>query len=241
MRSLNKAEIQARFDRRNKLHDFEVDALFDVKNLKPIQYRYLEKGVRYQWIWDIETSDFNPLGNFIIGYCGIMRDILTGKTENYEDNITKKDIKTAVENDSFDFDRRLLQTLGWNIKQCDQAVGHYSTKFDMPFFRTRCLLTEQYDLIPDYSEVTQGDTWRYMKTSMKAPRNTLMNLSLYTKTPNQKTHVSMEHWKRIYFSSNPKWEKSMNYIMDHCRKDVAMTLRAVKKIEGFNNIGRTLV
>ena len=80
-----------------------------------------------------------------------------------------------------------------------------------------------------------------MKSSMKAPRNTLKNLAIYTATPDQKTFVDYEHWRRIYFGGNPKWDKSMKYIMDHCRADVAMTVKALKKIEKFNNIQRTLV
>ncbi len=51
-------EIRNRFNLHRKLHDFEVDELFkDVKHRKftDIQYRYLEKGIRYQGIIDIET------------------------------------------------------------------------------------------------------------------------------------------------------------------------------------------
>ncbi len=205
--------------------------------LNDLQVRYLKKGIRFQIIWDIETSDFNPLGNFIIGYAAVIRDILNEKPDAWvEDSITKEDIYTAVAKDSFNFDYRLLQTLSYNLHQAHHAIGHYSTKFDMPYFRTRCMLTKQNKLIPEFGYLRQGDTWRYMKTTMKAPRNSLMNLALYTGIPNQKTHVNMEHWKRIYFPTSPKWKLSMHYIMDHCRKDVNMTLKAVKKIEKFNTI-----
>lgn len=241
MRDLDKYEIQKRFDKHQKLHRFEVDRLFNVQDLDDIQYRYLEIGIRYQGIYDIESSDFNPSQNFIIGYCFIIRDILTGKIEKFEDAITKQDIKKAVSNDNFDFDLRLLGNLSRCISNCDQVVGHYSTKFDTPYFRTRCLLVNRPDLIPDYSRIYQGDTWRMMKTSMKAPRNTLKNLAIYTNTPDKKTFVDYEHWRRIYFSSNPKWATSMKYIMDHCRADVDMTYKALKKIEKFNNISRVLV
>lgn len=209
--------------------------------LNDLQVRYLKKGVRYQLVYDIETSDFNPLGNFMISWCAVHRDILKIIPDEYvEDHITKKDIDAAVDGDSFDFDKRILQTLSKNLFEVDHAVGHFSTKFDMPFFRTRCLLTKQDALIPPYGYLKQGDTWRYMKTSLKAPRNTLVNFGVYTGVGNHKTFVDMKHWKRIYFPSNPKWKESMNYIMIHCRSDVKQTLLGLYKAEKFNNIGSVL-
>lgn len=213
----------------------------NIRKLSDLQYRYLEKGIENICYYDIECSDFNPLGNFIIGYVAIIRNIVTGKTEEYEYNISKKDIHDAVTRDSMDFDYKLLGYLSDCVNSCDALIGHFSTKFDTPYFRTRCLLTHQEYLIPDYRKIKQGDTWRMMKNSMKAPRNTLMNFALYTDTPNQKTHVAMKHWQRIRFPKNPNWQKSMDYIMDHCRKDVRMTMRAHKKIEKFNAIGSVLV
>ena len=243
-RQLKIEEIEQRFNLHRKLHDFEVDELF--KNIRhrkftDIQYRYLEKGIRYQGVIDIETSDFNPYKNFIIGYVMIIRDLVTGKEILYQDNIEKRDIAVAVKNDSFDFDRRLLSQLGSHLSECDQIVGHYSSKFDIPYIRSRLLLTDQQESIPPYGQLRFGDTWRMMKNSIKAPRNTLKNLAIYTNTKDQKTHVDYHHWQRIWFKDSPEWDKSMHCIMDHCVKDVKMTVRALKKIEQFNNIPMAMV
>jgi hypothetical protein len=243
-RLLTLDKIKLRFQLHQKLHDFEVDQLFeDIKHkpFTPIQYRYLEKGIRYQGVIDIETSDFNPYKNFIIGYVMIIRDIVTGKEQLIADNIEKKDIALAVKNDSFDFDKRLLEDLGENMARCDHLVGHYSSKFDIPYIRSRLLLTNQEQHIPDYGQIRFGDTWRMMKNSIKAPRNTLKNLAIYTNTKDQKTHVDYGHWQRIWFKDSPLWDRSMHYIMDHCIKDVKMTVRALKKIETFNNIPMAMV
>ena len=171
----------------------------------------------------------------------IIRDIVTGKEELIADSIQKKDIAEAVKNDSFDFDARLLEGLGVNMARCDHLVGHYSSKFDIPYIRSRLLLTNQEQYIPPYGQLRFGDTWRMMKNSIKAPRNTLKNLAIYTNTKDQKTHVDFEHWQRIWFKDSPMWDKSMHYIMDHCIKDVKMTVRALKKIETFNNIHMGLI
>ena len=36
-------------------------------------------------------------------------------------------------------------------------------------------LTDQQESIPQYGQIRYGDTWRMMKNSIKAPRNTLKN------------------------------------------------------------------
>jgi len=236
-RVLDLDAIADRFNRHQKLHDFEVENLFtEGKKFNEIQIRYLEKGIQFQGIYDIETSDFNPLGNFIIGYVIHIRDIANETIKAYEDHISKKDITDSVAKNSFNFDSRLLRTLSEYINRCQQIVGHYSSKFDTPYFRTRCLLTKQNNLIPDYGKILQADTWRMMKTTLKAPRNTLKNFALYTGTQDQKTYVSMNHWRTVWFKDSPDWAKSMEYIMSHCRKDVAMTVRGLRKAERFNPV-----
>ena len=241
MRNLLISEIQARFDRHAKLHRFEVDELFKNIKHKPfteIQYRYLEIGIRHQFIYDIETSDFDPEQNFIICYVGILRDIVTEEIEHVQDSITKQDIKKAVSQSTFDFDKRLLTTLSHNMKQAHHVVGHYSTKFDNPYFRSRCLLTKQQELIPYYGYQFYGDTWRMMKTTMKAKRNTLKNFIRQTTGNDEKTFVDLKYWYITHFKDHKLWKKSMDYIIDHCVKDVKMTYEGLQKAELFNNIGR---
>ena len=241
MRNLLISEIQARFDRHAKLHRFEVDELFKNIKHKPfteIQYRYLEIGIRHQFIYDIETSDFDPEQNFIICYVGILRDIVTEEIEHVQDSITKQDIKKAVSQSTFDFDKRLLTTLSHNMKQAHHVVGHYSTKFDNPYFRSRCLLTKQQELIPHYGYQFYGDTWRMMKTTMKAKRNTLNNFIRQTTGNDEKTFVDLKYWYITHFKDHKLWKKSMDYIIDHCVKDVKMTYEGLQKAELFNNIGR---
>jgi hypothetical protein len=200
------------------------------------QVRYLEKGIRYIGYWDIETSSFNPYQNFIICFCFIRRDILTGKRTKHEYFISKRDINKAVKSNNFNFDEKLLKELSQLFAKCDMIEGHYSTKFDMPYFRSRCLLTKQPDLIPAHGKLKYSDTWRKMKQSLKADRNTLNNLNLLVTGKSDKTHVDLEYWYKIRFKDSPDWEKAKKYILKHCRLDVADSYRNGKAIESFNNI-----
>jgi len=244
-RKLNLAGLQDRFNKHQKLRRDEIDILFADEiprgGFTEMQYRYLEYGIRYQGIFDIETSDFKPEENFMICYDMIIRDIVTGKTEHVQDAITKADIKKAVDEQTFDFDRRLLQTLSHNMFECHQIVGHYSTKFDYPYFTTRCLLTNQDELIPPYGYLYHMDTWRLMKRSLKADRNTLKNFIRLTGGKDEKTFVELKYWYITHFKDHKEWSKAMKYIVDHCVKDVRMTYLGLKKVELFNPVSRVKV
>lgn len=206
------------------------------RKLTRMQVRYLEKGIRKQAIYDIETSDFNPYQNFIICCVIHVRDILTDKVDKHVFAITKKTIKEAVDATTFDFDRKLLQDVAKIFNDVDQVCGHFSDKFDNRYFTSRCLLTNQTELIPHYQDLMAADTWRMMKKTLKAPRNTLNNLILQATGTSQKTHVDLKYWYTVKFPDNPNWQKAMDYILDHCKKDVKMTVKAVKVIEQFNNV-----
>jgi len=222
-----------RRDSRNSIVHTQLEKEYNRK-LTRMQVRYLEKGIRYQAVYDIETSDFNPYQNFIICYVVYVRDIITEKIKKYEYHITKDDIGDAVKNNNFDFDRKLLQNLSKIFKSVNQICGHFSSKFDTPYFRSRCLLTKQSELIPDYQDVMSADTWRMMKTTMKAPRNTLNNLILQATGSSQKTRIDLKYWYLVRFKDSPEWCKAIRFIVDHCRRDVRMTLKALRKIEKFN-------
>ncbi len=229
--------LTARDRRENRFHFIKEQLEKQYKRkLTRMQVRYLEKGIRKQAIYDIETSDFNPYQNFIICCVIHVRDILTEKVEKHILHITKSSIKEAVDNTTFDFDRELLQKMSKIFSNVDQICGHFSDKFDNRYYTSRCLLTNQSDLIPHYQDLMAADTWRMMKKTLKAPRNTLNNLILQATGTSQKTHVDLKYWYTVKFPDNKNWQKAMDYILDHCKKDVKMTVKAVKKIEKFNNV-----
>lgn len=207
------------------------------KKLTKMQIRYLEKGIRYQLIYDIETTDFNPRHNWIICYVARMRDIVTGKVVEHVRHVSQAEIKHATHVDlNFDCDKKLLQDLSKLFKQADQVIGHFSTKYDDNYFFSRCLLSKQGHLYPEYQDIMHGDTWRMMKSKQKAPRNTLNNFILQTTGKSQKTYVDLNWWQIVKIPNHPQWQKAMNYIVDHCVKDVKMTLKGLKTVEKHNLI-----
>ncbi len=96
MRDLTIPEIQARFDNHQKLHEFEVDILFDVKNLSKEQYRWLCKGYRHFTIFDIEAQLFDARMGYVICWYALRWDILTGEKEMVYDHLSPDDMKKGT-------------------------------------------------------------------------------------------------------------------------------------------------
>jgi len=231
-RELNIPGIQARFNNHQKIRNDEVDKLFNVSNLTDEQYRWLGKGYRNFVIFDIESINFDARMGFIICWYALKWDLLTDKKEMIYDQLEPKDMKDNYKKQSFNFDARILGTLSDIIKDCDVLVGHYISKFDVPYWAARCHLTKQHDLVPDYMDCRMIDTWRITKMKYNlynSGGNSLRNAGVIINGENNKTSVDLQIWKTIYYVEHPKWRWSRKYICDHCEIDVYQNFELFKK------------
>ena len=233
MRNLNIAEIRARFDKHQKLHEFEIDTLFDVKNLSKEQYRWLCKGYRHFTVFDIEAIGFDVRMGFMICWYALRWDILTDKTEVIYDRLEEKDMKQNYKLQKMDFDTRILQSLSDELKQADIVVGHYIERFDLPYFNARCHQTGQDDLTTEYLDARLQDTWKIVKKKYNlynSGGNSLRNSGTVILKKDDKTSVNLDIWKTMYYKSHPKWKHCRKYICDHCELDVWQNFELWKKI-----------
>lgn len=232
MRELSLEQIEKRFDNHQKLHSFEVDELFGVKNLDDEQYRWLEKGYRDVLVFDIETLNFDARMGFLICWYGYKWDILTGETEIVYDHLEPSDMKGSYSERNHDFDKRILETLAEEISKCDILAGHYISKFDIPYYTMRCHLTKQDDLVPEYNDCRIIDTWRITKTKYNmynSGGNSLRNAGKVIAGYDDKTSVDLDIWKSIYYVKNRDWKKNLKYICDHCEIDVCQNYDLLRK------------
>ena len=237
MRDLDLQQIQQRYDNHQKLHEFEVDKLFKVKNLDKEQYRWLCKGYRNFSVFDIEAQLFDARMGYVICWYVYKWDILTNKTEITYDYLRPEDMMRGYKTKNFDFDIRILQTLTEELSKADIVVGHYISKFDLPYVTSRCHLTKQDNLVPDYNDFRIIDTWRVTKNKYNlynSGGNSLRNGGKVIVGHDDKTSVDLFIWKNIYYKDHPKWKKSMKYICDHCEIDVIQNfelfLKEMKRI-----------
>jgi len=223
MRKYDKKNVEQRYLNHQKLHESEVDEYFGVNNLSKEQYRWLCKGYRHFTVFDIEAMAFDARMGFMICWYAMRWDILTGKREIIYDQLEPADMKQNYKLQKMDFDTRILQTLAEELNQADVVVGHYISKFDLPYFAARCHLTGQDELVPDYMDYRIIDTWRItkMKYNMyNSGGNSLRNAGKVIAGADNKTSVDLQIWKTMYYKSHPKWKWARKYICDHCEIDV---------------------
>lgn len=244
MRTLTKPEIQARFNNHQKLHEFEVDTLFDVKNLSKEQYRWLCKGYRHFAVFDIEAQLFDARMGYVICWYVLRWDILTDEYDIVSDRLSVSDMKKGYKTKNFDFDTRILRTLMEELQQADVVVGHYISKFDLPYVSARLHLTKQDELVPEYMDFRIVDTWRITKNKYNmynSGGNSLRNAGRVIGGYDDKTSVDLFIWKMIYYVEHPKWNKSMKYICDHCEIDVEQNFDVFLKEMKRVNVGGSSV
>lgn len=168
-------------------------------------------------LFDIEAS--NLKANF--GICLCYRFTLLGSGKVFGATITPKDLKSG------DFDKRLIQQFVQDCKKFDRLVGHYSSRFDIPFMRTRAMILDVD--FPSAGELYQSDTWRMARDKLLLSSNRLKTIETALNLPVNKTEIMPEHWLGA-LSGN---QKAIDYIGDHCDKDVLVLEMVYNKLAKY--------
>jgi hypothetical protein len=70
------------------------------------------------------------------------------------------------------------------------------------------------------------DTWKTCKNHLKLRNNRLITLQEFLKLENEKNAIKPEQWIRALSGHRP----SLNYIIEHCRRDVEVLAEVYHKI-----------
>jgi DNA polymerase elongation subunit (family B) len=153
---------------------------------------------------DIETSNLKANFGIILCYCIKPQ----GSNRILHNTITKKDLQTG------DMDKNLVRKCVRDMRKFDRIVGHYSSRFDLPFVRTRALI-HKLDF-PKYGEILQTDTWTMAKNclALHSNRQAVIAETLLGKTV--KTRIKQAYWIKALQGDR----KAIDYVLDHCIKDV---------------------
>lgn len=119
-------------------------------------------------------------------------------------------------------EKRMLKDISSVMLSADVWLGHYSTWYDIPFINTRLLYHSLPILPPNFAHI---DTWKISRNRLKLRNNRLATISDFLKTDDEKNAIKPEQWIRALGGHRP----SMNYIVDHNRRDV-LVLEEVYKI-----------
>jgi len=178
---------------------------------------------------DIETSNLSPGFGVVICWC--IKDSLSDYI--YYDHLNKKDVF------SDDEDKRVIQSVIDEMKNFDRIVGHYSSRFDIPFLRTRAVMHDNKGALgfPKQGTLIHTDTWMMAKSKFKfhSNRQNIIAETLFNHTI--KTRIDHKAWRRALQGD----EKAILESLDHCQKDVLELEENFKAMLPFYRLTRTSI
>lgn len=156
--------------------------------------------------FDIETSNFKADWSIMMSY-----SILDDETDIiYGRAIKPRELSGGL------FDKKLIADLIRDIKRFDTVIGYYSTKFDLPYARTRAMITGND--FPKFGEIQHKDAYYIVKSKFGAlgsRRQENAASMLVGKT--EKTHINPTIWLKALVMHD---QASIDWIFDHNNRDV---------------------
>lgn len=170
---------------------------------------------------DIETSNLDANYGMIITYC-----ILDGDTDEIIENVIDiNDVRKG------DFDKHFCKQLIKDILKFDVLKGYWSTGFDIPYIRSRCL---KWNLnFPIYKSINHKDIYYMVKRLLKLNRNSLEAATKFFGIKG-KDHVKADIWMQALMCDGELQEKAIDYILDHNRKDVKILKELDEKLKEYD-------
>lgn len=167
--------------------------------------------------FDIEASNLKADFGIVLCYC--IKDSQSDKI--FERCVTNKEL-------SKDLDKSVIKQMVEDFKQFDMLVTYYGTNFDLPFVRVRALnLGVPF---PEHGDLLHRDVYYIVKSKMAAlSSKRLENACNVLIGESQKTRINSEHWLQGLRGS----KVSLDYILDHCRKDVLDLEKLYNKVKPF--------
>lgn len=175
-------------------------------------HRYLEHYGCYQeetgnklrvGFLDIETSNLAADFGIVFLYC----IKVAGEDKILERVITDKELHGSL-------DKGVLEQVIEDMQKFDLLITYYGTKFDIPFLRTRALYHGLH--FPEFGAVQHKDAYYIIKSKFRLSRNRMEQAARILLGKTEKTHINSVYWLKALQGDR----RSLNYILDHCRKDV---------------------
>jgi len=171
-------------------------------------------------IFDLETSSLKANTGILLCACIKQYDkdgVVTIRADQF------KSWKTGKTNQ-----REMIKAVTEALGDFDIFVAHNGQYFDKKFITTVQL---QYGIKPDLRFAKFVDPVFLARNHLLLARNSLAALIDYFDIEDEKTPIRFKYWLEATLDSN---RKSLNYIVEHCEKDV-IALEAV-----YNKVKRLI-
>lgn len=168
---------------------------------------------------DIEASNLKANFGIVLSYC--IKDEKSNVV--YGRHITKEEIQGKDKT----YDKQLLTECIADMRKFKRLISYYGTGYDMPFLLTRAL---KWKLdYPLYGEIKHFDLYYLAKSKLNLHRKSLEVVTKWLDIEG-KNHVDWEHWEAAVFRQE---KKSLEYILDHNKRDVIILQEAYERLIGY--------
>lgn len=200
-----------RINSKFKLSDFKIETKRKIRRL----------------FWDIETSP-NVVLSWRVGYkinldsSNILQErkiICIGYKWEGEKSVT---VLTWDKNQD---DKVMLEKFLEIANSADELVHQNGDKFDLPWFKTRCIF-HGLKTLPDYKTI---DTLKIARRNFYFNSNKLDYMAKFLGL-GEKMHTTFGLWKEIVLN---KCQKSLDQMVKYCAKDVILLEQVYNKLRGF--------
>jgi uncharacterized protein YprB with RNaseH-like and TPR domain len=172
-----------------------------------------EKKIGY---FDIETGGLSANFDFLLTWC-----IKTKDKEEYKTGCISKDDINA-----YSFDNRILKELISTLKEYDQIITYYGTRFDIPFIRTRAMMNK-LPFLP-FGSLQHKDCYFMVKFRMRLHRNSLDSACAALNIKG-KNHIKGNFWMKAKLGD----PTALIYVLDHNKKDCQILEKLHKRLEAY--------
>ena len=166
---------------------------------------------------DIECTNLKADFGMMLSWC-MLRD---EDGVIVEDAVSKKDLRNGT------MDKNIVQSCIDEMEKYDRVVGHYSSRFDIPFVRSRALWHGLK--FPHYGEILQTDTWTMAKRALCISSNRQDSIARLLHSKTEKTRIEPRFWLAAMQGD----EKAIEEILDHNRRDVRDLKRNYDSLKAF--------
>ncbi len=172
--------------------------------------------------YDIETTDLDAdFGNMVaFGY----KFLGDRKARVLSILGTNKFCKACGKVDAVD-DKPLVAAAHKVLSSADMLVTWYGKGFDAKFVNTRILDAG----LPPLPDIPHVDLYFTAKHNLKLSSNRLANIQNFLCLPTHKTPITKREWRRAQAGH----VKSIEYIVDHCEKDVDVLEEAYHRLKPY--------
>lgn len=172
---------------------------------------------------DIEATHLKADFGFILSWC-----IKAAGVDRIDYSVITKD-----EIEKYKFDKRVVRELLETMRdRYDILYAHYGGdwRFDIPYIRTRALINDLDDLLPEHMEKFVRDTWPIARKKLALSRNSLDVIADACGIRDvQKTKVDREMWRLAAHGH----QEALKYVLDHNEKDVIILERVHERLKKF--------